>query len=272
MPLITFTYYIGSGGRSIARKVAEALQLELYDETKFQEMAEQSGISKEDQPHLEEKAPGFWGHIWRQKPEMYVDLMESVVYSLAKKGHGLIMGHAAHMLLSDFDCALHVLVCSPMDRRIRMLMEKQGMSRESAEKMIRKTDHEQEGFFSFAFHKDMDDPSLYDLVINTGKSKEETAIHLIIEAATTDSIKECTTQSLVSMERLALGKRVEAAILKNGIFFNQVHVEVPNPGVVHLNGFTHSQEDKDRLLRAVKSVRGLVNLNADVTVLRVDGL
>lgn len=272
MPLITLTSYMGAGGRSIAQKVAKGLRLEFFDETKFQEEALKTGISPEDRAHLEERPPGIWGYIWRQKPAMYIDLMESVVYELAKRGDAVIIGHAGQILLSDFECALHVLVCAPKERRIQRLVEKQGMSQEGAEKLIRKVDQEQEGFFHFAFHRDLNDPSLYDLVINTAKTKEEAAAHLIMEAAITDTIKECSLQAMTSMEKLALVKKVEAAILKNDLFLIQVHVEVPSPGVVQISGYTHSQEDKDKLLRVVKQVRGVIDLRADVTVLRMDGM
>jgi len=257
---------MGSGGRIIAQKVAEGLGLEVFDDVKFQEAALQAGISPEDRANLDERAPGLWGHIWRQKSDMYINLMESVVYDLAKKGQGVIVGHAGQILLSEFNCALHVLIFAPEEARIQRLVDQHKMSRENAEKLLHKADHELQGFFQFAFHKTLDDISLYDLIVNTAKMKEDAAARLITEAVQSDTIKECTLQALQSMESLALAKRVEAAILKSELSLAHVSVEVPAAGQVLLTGLVYSDVGKDTLLKSVRGVQGVKDIRAEISV------
>ncbi|MEW6664431.1 MAG: cytidylate kinase family protein [Thermodesulfobacteriota bacterium] len=269
MPLITVTCTMGTGGRRIAQKAAEALHLDVYDDAKFQEAAQRAGIPAADRANLDERPPGFWGYIWRQKPEAYINLMESLVYDLAKKGQGVIVGHAGQILLSDFNCALHVLIFAPEERRTQQLAEQHKMSPDNAGKLIRKADHDLQGFFHFAFQKSLHDISLYDLVINTAKTQEDAAAKLIVEAAQSDAISECSLQALQSMEGLALAKRVEAAILKTELSLTQVNVEVPTAGQVLLTGLVYSDVGKDTLLKAVKGVPGVKGVRSEISIVPV---
>jgi len=68
--------------------------------------------------------------------------------------------------------------------------------------MIAKSDSERRGFMRFAFKMDLDDMSLYDLVINP-KAGVEGAGRLILEALEVQAVKECSLTALETMERMA---------------------------------------------------------------------
>jgi len=163
---------------------------------------------------LTKKAPGLFNRILSHKPQAYLDLMEALVYEVARRGHGIILGHGAQFLLRDFGCGLHVHIFSSEPSRIQRLMDQQGMSRDAAEKIYRKSDSERRGFLQFAFHMEWNDPSLYDLIINEDKLGTDSAAQLIMDVAQSQQIKACSITALYTMERLSLLKKVEAAILK----------------------------------------------------------
>jgi cytidylate kinase len=129
MLLITITRCMGCGGMTIARDVAEGLKLELYDDQRLQEEAVKIGIEPELVKDVDEKAPGLFSRLLSRKPEAYLDLMESVIYEVARKGEGVIVGHGAPLLLRDFTCALHVRIYGSVEFRIKHLMDQQGLSR-----------------------------------------------------------------------------------------------------------------------------------------------
>jgi cytidylate kinase len=271
MSLITITRCIGCGGMTIARNVAKGLNIELFDDQRLQEEAVIIGIQPEILKELGEKAPGLFNRLWSRKSEAYLDLMESVIYKVARKGEGVIVGHGAQLLLRDFSCALHVRIYGSEPFRIKHLMDQQGLSREAAEKMIHKSDHERKGFLKFAFHKDWDDPSLYDLVINRDKLSVESAASLIMDVAQSQEIKACSLTALDAMERMSLEKKIEAAIIRNGIGTLEFHIEVPEKGVAHIMGWTNTQEDKDRVFHVVKGVPGVEEVKSEVMVVPVTG-
>jgi cytidylate kinase len=59
-------------------------------------------------------------------------------------------------------------------------MDQMGVSSESAEKMIRKSDRQHKGLLQFTFDMDRDDPSLFDLIINQDKVGADYSAQLIV--------------------------------------------------------------------------------------------
>jgi cytidylate kinase len=260
---------MGCGGLTIARALAEKLNLNLYDDRALQEEAIKMGIRSEDLKSLDEKAPGLFDRILSNKPEIYRDLMEAVVYEVATRGEGVILGHGSQMLLRDFGCALHVFIHASEASRIGHMAEQQGLSLESARKLIHKSDNEQAGFFRYAFHKEWNDPSLYDLIINTEKMRQNSAIGLISDAAGSEEINACSLTALDAMERLSQTKGIEAALLKQNLNLSMLHVEVPEKGLAQISGWAYSDEEKGRVDSAVKEVAGIAEVRSEVSIMPV---
>lgn len=267
MSLITISQGMGCEGETIARYVADGLNLELYDDVKLKEEALKLGIRPDEVKTFDEKLPGFFERIWGHMPDLYVDLMEAVVYEVAKGGQGVIVGHGSNILLREFDCALHVLIYASQASRTQHLSEKQGLSLEAAEKLVRKHDHERSGFLKYAFKMDWNDPSQYDLTINSAKLGAKTAANIIIETAKTQEIRECSLTAIDSMERLMFTKRIEAALKENHFTMGYLHIEVPDRGVAHLRGFVNSGEEKESLKEVVEGISGISKVQLDIAVI-----
>jgi cytidylate kinase len=268
MPLITITQNFGSNGLAIARRVAEGLGWELFDDQKLHELVQQKGISAEEISHLDEKSPGFWSLFFKSRPQIYLNVLESVVYEVAQRGEGVIIGHGSQLLLRDFDCAFHVRILTPEGRRADRLAAEQGISREAALKLIRQRDRERAGFFRFAFQLDMDDPGLYDLIINTHRLEAATVAGLIISAVNSNDIRACGLNALEAMERLALEKKVRAALLENRIDDRNIIIEVSGDGVTSVAGVSPSSEEKKRIETVACHVPGVSKVVSAVEVIK----
>lgn len=266
MSLITISQNLGSGGSEIARKVAEELDIVLYDDNRLQTEALKLNIRSDDLKNMDEKAPGLFDRILGRKPEMYLDLMEAVVYEASRHGQGVIIGHGSQMLLRDFDCALHVCIQASDARRINKLMNEHNLSRGSAEKLIRKNDNERNGFFKFAFQRDLSDPALYDLIINTEKIGNDTAVKLIVDLAKTDEISSCSLTALDAMERMSQTKKVEAVLLKNNINLSMLHIEVPEKGSLRINGLASTPNEKEQISKAIQAMSEISNFESNIHV------
>jgi cytidylate kinase len=268
MTLITVTQNLGGDGMAIARKVADELGIELFDDRKLQGLVQASGIPPEEVDRFDEKAPGFLDQLMGYQPQKYVDVLESVVYEVAHKGEGIIFGHGSQVLLRNFDCAFHVRVFSSVSKRIDNLTAQLGMSRDAALKLIRRRDQEQRGFFHFAFHLQMDDPSLYDLIIHTEKLDIDTASGLIVKAARSESIRKCSLNALEAMEKLSLEKKVHAALHEIGVNMSTIVVEVPETGTVHVYGVSGGNEETEKIKTAVRGVPGVSKAVSGLSIVR----
>ena len=170
------------------------------------------------------------------------------------------------MLLQDFGCALHVLIYANRSTRIQNVVERQKISREVADRLIRKSDDNQAGFFQFAFHREWNDLSLFDLVISTEKMTPTSVSQIIVEAAQNQEVKTCSLTALDAMDRLSLVKQIEAALLKNNFDPRYIHTAAPEKGVVLIRGLTESEDDLTRLKAVVGAVDGVREVRSEVSV------
>jgi cytidylate kinase len=267
MALITISGGMGCGADKVARYVAEKAKLTLYDDQKLQTEAIKLGLRSQELKGFDEKAPGFLDYLRGYNPELYIDLMESVIYEVSRSGDGVILGHGSQLLLRDFGCALHVLILASEEYRIKQVMANHGLSEKAAEKMLSKSDSERRGFMRFAFKMDLDDMSLYDLVLNPEKIGIAGAGQLVLEALEVQAVKECSLNALETMERMALLKKVQAALLKEHFGYAQFNVDVPEKGVVHLFGFAVSAEEKKQMIGAVKKLAGVSKVKDEIGIL-----
>ena len=135
MYFITISEMIGTNGEKIARKVAEELKYTFYGTEELFEAADAMGFLS-DIKKLDEKAPALLERFFSEKPKIYLDRLQSVIYEVAKKGNAVFFGRGGKFLLHSFDCAFHILVTGSMEKRIQRVMEEKQVGREVAEKII----------------------------------------------------------------------------------------------------------------------------------------
>ncbi|MCJ7786108.1 MAG: cytidylate kinase-like family protein, partial [Desulfobacterales bacterium] len=91
MYFITVSEMLGTNGEKIARQVATLLHYTYYGEEELFKAAVEMGFLS-DIKTLDEKGPTFFEKIFSEKPKIYLDRYQSVIYELAKKGDALFFG------------------------------------------------------------------------------------------------------------------------------------------------------------------------------------
>jgi cytidylate kinase len=266
MALITMTYTIGSDAMTIARRVADGLSVEVYDDARLKEEALRMGLHTEQLKGFREKPPDWFEHLWSDKPEMYLHLMEAVIYEAARLGHGVIVGYGSQMLLHEFGCAMHVLVTSQEESRVKRLMREMALSREAARKLIHRSDNQKNGFFRYAFHTGWNDPALYDVCVNPDKIGPERAADLIMEMARCPELKSCSVLALEALERRSKTNRIQASLMAMDIRHAGLRVDMPDKDVALISGVVYQAEDKVRIPAVVGKVPGVAKVQMDVTL------
>lgn len=269
MPLITITQDYGSHGYYVAQKVAEKLQLDLYDDESLREAAVKMGVKLENLKAIKEQVPGFWAQLMGAKPDVYLDVLQGVVYTMASENNGLIVGHGSQVLLKDFGCALHVRIVSPVEKRVRYFMEKRSLSEEQARKLVRTKDAEAKDFFRYAFNGDINDPQLYDLIINTDKISIDTIISYIAELAGSNEITECNIGALTTMKRRALGLKIHAKLVQKGVDMTGLKIEVEEAGKALVHGVIKEDVERENIKEVLDSISELNTVEVKVTVAHI---
>ena len=114
--IITITREFGSGGRTIAKKLAEKLGYAYYDYEIVQQIAQESGFAKE---YIEENgedasSTSTFGFIWNNygynlSDELYI-AQRNVICELADKGNCVIVGRCSDYILRDRKDVLNVFI------------------------------------------------------------------------------------------------------------------------------------------------------------------
>ena len=251
-------------GMVIARQVGETLDLEVYDDEKLKAKALKLGLHTKELNSLAEKPPGFFSRYFSKRPEIYQDILETVIFEVSRKNQGIVIGHGSQFLLRDFSCALHVLIHAPLEQRVHRIMEQQSLDRDTAEKLVEKNDNAQKGFFQYAFNMQWDDPTLYDLVINPGKLGPDAAVKLIVEAASPENMNTCSLSALEAMGRLGLVKKIEVALLKSGHNLSILRIDTDPGGIVNIGGYAPNANAKADILQTIKGVEGVTAIESTI--------
>jgi len=265
MYFITISEMLGTKGSHVAQGVAKGLNYTYYGEAELLRSAEEMGFFKDAQK-LDEKGPALFERFFSEKPRVYLDRLQSVIFEVAKKGNALFFGKGSQLLLNSFNCALHVLVTGSTEKRIQQIMEEKKMDREIAEKMIHRSDQDKRGFLRFAFEEDWLNPNLYDLVLNTDKLTVDSAVRMVMEAAKSDAIKACGIDSMKLLEKLSLQRKVEAVALEAGMESQHTFFNVEDGETVRLYGIVYSLQEKESLEKMMKGTKGVKKVINNLTL------
>lgn len=266
MNFITISEMLGTNGETIAREVAKTMDYPFYGKEELFKAADEMGLLH-DVEKVEIKSPSLLEKFFSDQPKIYLDRFQSVIYEVAKKGNALFFGKGSTILLRSFDCALHVLVIGSVEKRIQRVMETNHIGREVAEKMVQTSDHEKRGFIRFAFDEDWPNPLLYDLTLNTDTLTVDTAVEIIIKAATAEEIKACGVDAVNLLGTFSLQRRIESALLEAGMTSPPLFFEVEDRDSVRLFGSVGSSAEKKEVVKILEGIKDIKKIKDDLTVL-----
>jgi len=113
---------------------------------------------------------------------------------------------------------------------------------------------------------DWNEPSLYDLVINTQQLSVDTAVKMILESVQSPEIQKPQEKTEDKLIDLALMQKVEAALLGIlGIDIRHVNIQIEK-GAVILRGAVNSTADKENCQRTLSGLEGVRKVDNQLLV------
>ena len=205
MPVVTIRGKLGSGAPEIGRQVAETLHIDYIDREIIAEVAarlnleEQEVLAKEMPPtSLQDRIAEALAHgytignsiqgvylpIWQIPLDnnRYLDALTNFITELAKGHSAVIYGRGSQFILKNHPQALHVSVVAPLKIRLKRVMQERNLTEDAAKQEIGRFDGSAREFMKRFFGAEMEDPTCYDLVINTEQYSFQAAVSIIIDA------------------------------------------------------------------------------------------
>lgn len=195
--IITFARRFGSGGRDVAKKTAEILDIPFYDKEIIALAAKESGLSEKLFEGIDEKptdsflyslvmglqsgASTYCRYGDVAGADNLFRIQAQVIREIADRGPCVIVGRCADYILRDYENLVSVFVHADIEKRIARVMEAYDLKESSAEDYINKTDKRRNSFYNFYTNRIWGSVDNYDLSIDTTRIGVDGAAELVTE-------------------------------------------------------------------------------------------
>lgn len=221
MSAITISREYGSGGRTIATKVADALGYENVDKELLVAVAQEAQVPVSEVERFDEQpehpalrilrkflTPGYADTLtglseyewWatatvpelsnqRDKAlatldeEVYVKLTAEVATRMAEQEKVVLVGRGGQAVLKGRQDVLHVRVVATDEFKMEIVKERDGIEGDEALKHMKQMDERRKTYLRRHYDIDLTDSKLYHITVNTGYLGLDHAAKLVVDAA-----------------------------------------------------------------------------------------
>ncbi len=194
-PAITISRMCGSGGRTVASKLAEDLQpytpygwqWTIFDKNLIEKVLEDHHLSRRLSEFLPESGKSPLAATIRELRGLHLSASSIVkqtvetVWNLAEGGYVILIGRAANVITASMENVFHVRLVGSMEKRVARLETVHDIDRTAAREYLKTQDAGKQLYLKEYFGCDVEDPLLYHLIINTDEISYEHAARLIAD-------------------------------------------------------------------------------------------
>jgi len=203
--VITISREVGSGGRTIGRKLAEKLGVRFSDKELIDSLQAKLNLSPKSIEELKGKkkrwmddfiqmvAPVPMSNLLVNGDSDYIseyntslnvnDVFEAekeILKGIADEGSCVIAGRSGFFVLKDRPNKVDVLITASRENRIARIMSKQGLSREKAQDVIETVDNARDNYVLRYTGQSRYDARNYHIVLNMDYLTEDKAVEIIL--------------------------------------------------------------------------------------------
>lgn len=200
MSIITVSRGSYSHGKEVAERVAERLGYECVAREILLEASKEFDIPQIKLDRIMGDTPSVIERFTKGR-EKYIAYIEAAVLMHLQRDNVVYHGMAGHFFLRGISHVLKVRVIAHTEARARILMERDGISRQEALKMVKQIDLIRRKWSKQLYGIDTWDSSLYDLIINIERIGVEEAVDMICETVESRPFRT-TPESQGKIDRL----------------------------------------------------------------------
>ena len=217
MTVITMSRQFSSGAEEVANRLCEKLGLRVFDKTLMMRVAAEVGLAETQIVDYSEdnyKLRNFFEALFRRPrtvaelstristgrgPDVYdtltldearaIDLVRATVKAAYERGDVLIIGRGGQAILEDKPDVCHVRLVAPLEDRAVRLKELEQITLPQARRLTSERDHATAEYLRLFYHVDVDDPTLYHVVLNTARLGTDRCVELIRAVVQTGAIQ-----------------------------------------------------------------------------------
>ena len=202
--VITINRELGSGGRTVGRKLAERLGVPFYDKALINALQEKYHLTVDEIEKLKGRSHSWWAEFKRtlrigtlqsetnyyqvkmgEEPDILTtdemfNTEKEILKGMAADESCIVAGRSGFYVFRNHPNRLSILIQASMDFRVQRVSQKQGLTPEEARKTIEKVDKMRENYVNKYTKTSRYDPRNYDLVISADGKTEDEIVDLIL--------------------------------------------------------------------------------------------
>src|SRR5579863_4008095 len=168
MAVIAISQQIGSRGIELGELVATELGYRFQTgEQLIAETAKRFNVNAEQMKWFDVHSP----HFWERKTDTgrFAAYYRAVFLQEAAQDRIVVAGRGSSHFLPEGGCGIRVRTMAPVVDRIKQVAREEKLAPAAAEKRVRDFDAEVKARIQTLFGQDIENPAIYDLVINTAR-------------------------------------------------------------------------------------------------------
>lgn len=186
--IITISREFGSGGHFIGEQVARQLGITFYDKQILDQIAQETGFSKEFIEKQGEYAPSkgifSYGFVGRDSTGSSVSdkiyhVQEKLIRELAEKEDCVIIGRCADYVLRDRSEARHIFICGNTEEKQARIEKIYGKTPKEALRMMQDMDKKRKLHYNYYTDQEWGSIKNYSLTCNSSVLGYEKCVRII---------------------------------------------------------------------------------------------
>ena len=184
--IVTIGREYGSGGRYVAKVLAQKLNLKFYDKNLIRIVSNESGLSA---AYIEENEQNIHGNLLSNFNTQYYNNLSNddnlfiaesqAIRTIAEKGGCVIVGRCSNYILKDNPNVISIFLYSDDKNKIKRAVKYYGLEEGNALKEINRINKNREKHYNYYTHEKWRDINNYDLSINVDKLGIEKTAEII---------------------------------------------------------------------------------------------
>ena len=187
--IITIGREFGAGGRTIARRISDILEIPFYDEDIITLTAEKTGFSEQMIEDTEEHRTARNILNWllpmgaSSSYDSVIMAQAQTIRKIAKEGPCVIVGRGADYILRDMPNVINVFLTADEADQVKYSMEKFDEDEDQALRRVNHSNAARESYYHYLTRNKWADLHNYHLSLNTSQLGKEACADIIIAYA-----------------------------------------------------------------------------------------
>ena len=174
--IISISRQHGTGGKEIARKVAEKLNIEFFDKEEIKKFAIQNSLI--ENKYTDDELYNFYLSLDAEKDSILKQA--ETIRMIASKKNCVIVGRSSDYILKDNPNLIKIFLYAPMEYRINKVKEMYNDTYNEAKKHINKSDKSRASYYEVIANKKWGDKENYDICLDCSIGNEK-VVNIICE-------------------------------------------------------------------------------------------